>query len=371
MTEARDRERTGVASAPGRVNLMGEHTDYNQGLVLPMPIPQQTKVELRQRADDRVLVTSAAFERTASYRLGSEQRRKEWIDYIQAVTDILRRHSHLLTGFEARISSDVPLGAGLSSSASLTVALLRVLRAVFALSIDDYELARLARAAEVEFVGVPIGMMDPLVVSLGQAGGALFIDTRASTVTPVAIPAEIEVVVIDSGVKHALDSGEYRTRRDECARAAQQLCVSSLREFAPEHEARLCELEPRLQRRVRHILSENERVVRTLQALRQRDCSQLGLLFMQSHISMRDDYEVSTPEIDQLVEIAFEQPGILGARLTGGGFGGSVVMLADRGQGLRAAHDIAAEYAHASGMRPRVLLPREEALVDEAPDRST
>ncbi len=347
-----------TARAPARVNLIGEHTDYNSGYVLPMPIPQQTTVHLASRSDGLVQLTSLEQEgEPARYALGEEKPTKTWIDYIQGVTRALSTHDHVIGGFDATIESNVPMGAGLSSSAALEVAMLRALRSAFDLSLDDLEIARLGQEAEVDFVGVPVGIMDQMASSLGTQGSALLIDTRSLRTQEVRIPASLEVLVLASGVTHAHGTGDYRRRREECTRATQMLGVSSLRDLSLEDLKRMHRLEPVLARRVRHVLSENERVLRTVDALANEDVAELGALFAASHASMRNDFEISVPEIDLLVELGRSCEGVVAARLTGGGFGGSVVMLAERGKGVSAARNIAEQYAQKSGRDPTILLP--------------
>jgi galactokinase len=345
------------ASAHGRVNLIGDHTDYNGGFVMPMLIPHATRVSLRPRTDRQVNASSTAMLSAESYRLGDERLRRTWADYVQGVTFALREYGCSFPGFDLQIDSNVPSGAGLSSSAALEIALLRALREAFDLALDDVQLARLGRAAETDFIGVPIGIMDQLVASIGRPGEALFIDTRSLTTAVVAIPSELEVAVIDSGVAHDHSQNEYRKRREDCERAARALGLESLRDFAPGDEPRVAELEETLRRRVRHVLSENARVLRLMAAFEQSDIEAIGATFARSHASLRDDYEVSTPEIDQLVQLASDSTDVVGARLTGGGFGGSVVLLVRRGTGRSAADRVAREYASSSGKQPRVLLP--------------
>ncbi|HYO51443.1 galactokinase, partial [Archangium sp.] len=212
-----------VAHAPGRVNLIGEHTDYNGGFVLPMAIPQQTHVELRRRQDRRVRAFSTNKSRSGEilqFELGHESSRKSWLDYVQGVTQVLRREGHALSGFDLRITSDVPLGSGLSSSASLDVSLLRGLREAFSLHLDDVRLALLGQRVEVDFVGAPVGVMDPMASSIAGLGSALFLDTRNMSFERVPLPSGLDPVIINSGVAHNHSAGDYRVRRAECERAA-------------------------------------------------------------------------------------------------------------------------------------------------------
>jgi galactokinase len=350
-------EPAALASAPGRVNLMGEHTDYNEGLVLPMAIPQRTYVALAPRNDARVELRSDAYaDEACAYEVGCERRTATWIDYVQGLTRELWRRGALVQGFAAQVFSDLPRGAGLASSAALVVALARALRTAFGLLLSDVEIAQLGRSAEVSFVGAPVGIMDPLAASMGRAGEALFIDTRTLETSAVSLPAELATIVIASGTTHAHGTGDYRVRRAECERAARLLGVGSLRELEGGLPARLAALPAPLGQRVRHVLDENERVRATIDALKRCDREALGALFLASHASQRDAFEVSVPPIDRLVELGCEE-GASGARLTGGGFGGSVVMLAEARAAPAIAARVAERYTSETGLTPRILLP--------------
>jgi galactokinase len=275
---------------------------------------------------------------------------------VQGVTRVLAAGGHALGGFDARIASAVPVGAGLASSAALTVALARALRAAFALALDDRSLALAAQRAECDFVGAKVGVMDPLAATLADARSALLIDTRSLAVERIPLPAGMELAAIDSGVAHRHASGGYNTRRAECEEACRRLGVASLRalEEVPGVARRL---PGPLARRVRHVLAENARVRAAVAALRAGDLAALGACLSASHVSLRDDYEVSTPDVDTLVAIAEGTPDVLGARLTGGGFGGAVLVLVRAGEAAALAPRIAAAYATRTGRRPAVLLP--------------
>jgi galactokinase len=347
------------ADAPGRVNLIGEHTDYNGGLVLPIAIPQRTVVELAPSADATVRVASATVGETGEYEVGAEARRGGWLDYVQGVTAVLVAQGHLVGGFDARIASRVPIGAGVSSSAALEVALLRALRAAFALPLDDVALALAGQRAENEFVGARTGVMDQMAASLADTRAALFLDTRSLAVERVALPAGVELVVIDSGVSHGHAAGAYNRRREECERASALLGVALLRDVEASELAALAALPEPLGRRARHVVTENARVRGTVEALRSGDLAALGALLHASHESLRTDFEVSAPELDLLVSLAHGEAGVHGARLTGGGFGGAVLMLVEAGQGVALARRIASRYARASGRRPTLLVPED------------
>ena len=346
-----------MAEAPGRVNLIGEHTDYHQGFVLPTVIPQRTRVQLAARSDRRVRVSSHEVPgHTGEYVIGAETQTRTWLDYVQGVTHVLHSVTGL-SGFDLRIESTIPIGAGLSSSAALEVSLLRALRHLHGLTFDDVELARLAHAAETEFVGAPVGIMDQMACSLGRKDEALFLDTRTLTYEPVTIPMTAELVVINSGITHQHAHGEYATRRRESFDAAALLGVSWLRDVTPSHLAAVDALPSRLAARARHVVSENYRVQQAVDALRAGDLVTVGALFNASHCSMRDDYETSTPEIDCLVDLAASHPDVFGARLTGGGFGGSVVILVAAGMGSAVANHVLRGYRAAGAPRGTILLP--------------
>jgi galactokinase len=346
------------ASAPGRVNLIGEHTDYNGGFVLPTTIPQQTHVELQTRPDQTVTVRSANAQSPGTFTLGAEQRAGTWVDYVQGLTWALGLDGYTgVKGFDLSITSDVPLGAGLSSSASLEVAVLRALRRAFELELDDIKLALLGQRAENDFVGARCGIMDQMAASLADAGSALFLDTRSLAFRRVPLPVEADLVVVHSGVSHAISGGDYNTRRAECEEAARRLGVPQLRDVPLENVRKVDQLPEPLNRRARHVITEHARVLQAVEALEGNDLTWLGRLFAASHASMRNDFEVSVPEVDLLVDLAQANPRVYGARLTGGGFGGSIVILARGGEGRAVGERVSAEYAARSGQEPRLLVP--------------
>ena len=347
------------ASAPGRVNLIGEHTDYNGGYVLPTTIPQRTTVELLPRPGGAIRALSVDVgQRTPfDYVVGTEWRRGRWTDYLQGITWVLSKAGFSVGGADILIRSTVPLGGGLSSSAALEIALLRAFREAFSLPIGDVQMATLGQRAENQFVGAPVGVMDQMACTLAGDGEALFLDTRSLEWSVVPMPASAELVVLNSGVAHSHAKGDYRTRRAECEQAAGLLGVTALRDLGAGDLPRIMSLPEPLGRRARHVVTEDDRVLAAVKALSAGDVESLGRLFYASHESMRNDYEVSIPEIDLIVDLARATPDVYGARLTGGGFGGSVVMLARPGRGRAAAVAIAAEYAAKAGKKATVLVP--------------
>ena len=358
------RQPDALAEANGRVNLIGEHTDYNDGFVLPMAVPLATRVAIARRPDGVVRLSSREVDtgQIREYQIGAEQSEKDWPDYVKGITHVLAQAGHALTGFDATIETDLPLGSGLSSSAALEIAMLRVLRAAYGLDLDDLTMAKLGQRAEVDFVGARVGIMDQLSASLGDETHALFVDTRSLEYSRVPLPDDIEVVVINSGVSHSNVAGDYNTRRAECERACGLLGVTSLRDVQMTDLDRVSSLPAPFDRRARHVITENQRVLDAVSALRAGSITDLGPLLGASHASMRDDYEVSVPEIDLLVELANAHPETIGARLTGGGFGGSILVLARRGSGSEFGQSVVARYREQTGQPGQLLVPRPDVV---------
>jgi galactokinase len=322
-----------VASAPGRVNLIGEHTDYNDGFVLPCAIGFQTLVAVSPRDDDTVLALALDWDSqldafSLSERIEFNETRP-WCNYVRGVCFEMVSRGHTLPGCNIAITGNVPQGAGLSSSASLEIALVRALAAASGISIDGREMAIIGQAAENDFVGCACGIMDQLISAEGRAGSAVLIDCRNLELTPLAIPEKLSLLIVNSNVRRGLVDSEYNTRRKQCETAARHFGKASLRDL--DLDTLLAEssgLEPVAARRARHVLEENRRVLDTVVAFRNGDIPRIGSLMAASHRSMRDLFEITTPEIDALVEMIKEVAGERGgARMTGGGFGGCVVAL--------------------------------------------
>jgi galactokinase len=346
-----------TASAPGRVNLIGEHTDYNGGAVLPTVVPRRTTVDLGRRPDRRVVVHTTFGDARATYLLGTEARGRDCFDYVRGCTWALAEAGLGAPGMDVAIESTVPAGSGLASSAALEVALLRAVRELAGLALDDVALARLAHRAESGFVGARVGLMDQMAASLADEASLLYIDTRTLAAERVPLPPSVELVVVDSGIRHAHVAGGYNARRAECERAAALLGVDHLCALGVAALDRVARLPPPLDRRVRHVVTEHARVGATVAALRAGDVERVGQLMLASHASQRDDYAVSVPEVDGLVELAWEEPHVYGARLTGGGFGGSVVLLVERGHAAAAAAHVVDRHRRAFGPAAAILVP--------------
>lgn len=313
-----------VSFAPGRVNLLGEHTDYNGGLVLPVTLPMGISVALGPGGGaGNVAIASGARGELELRQLGASAQ-DHWSDYVLGALDL--GGASAKQGIRVAIANDLPVGSGLSSSAALIVAVLRALNALDGIKGDPVETALLARRVENEFVGLPCGIMDQYAVSVGRPGHALFLDTLHLTTQSVALPQRHRFAVVHSGAAHKLTDDGYTIRVAETQAACKALGVENLSALSLADLDKLPDLRPPLAARTRHVVTENQRVRDAVAALRAGDMAALGAAMIASHQSQRDDYEVSVPEVDALVEAAIEA-GAIGARLTGGGFGGSVVAL--------------------------------------------
>jgi galactokinase len=363
------RERYGRAArifrAPGRVNLIGEHTDYNGGFVLPMAIERETVVAAAPRTDRTVRAYSAGLDEELSFDLDHPHppRRGVWLDYVEGVAQALESRGVKLSGADLVIDSDVPAGAGLSSSAALEISVGLALARVSGREVDGVTLALAGQQAEHTYVGTLCGIMDQFVAALARERHALLIDCRSLEAEPVPLDTtEAAFVVADTRVKHELSSSEYNVRRAECARGVELLRerlpdILELRDVSVADFQQHADVLPDpIRRRCRHIVTENGRTLDAARALRAADLAEMGRLMYESHYSLRDDYEVSSPELDVLVELARALPGVLGARMTGGGFGGSTVSLVRRGALAEFGRALSEGYERATGQRPAILV---------------
>jgi galactokinase len=349
-----------IAQAPGRVNLIGEHTDYNDGFVLPLAIDRGTVVAARLKGDD-IRVYAADFDQedrfTFAERLDAPP--GDWRNYVRGVVALLAEKEIAPQGMELAIAGDVPQGAGLSSSASLEVAVGLAVSALAGAEMDRTQLALLAQRAENEFAGCACGIMDQLVSARAKAEHALLIDCRSLECRPVPLPKSAAVLIVHSGVERGLVDSAYNERRKQCEAAARHFGVQTLRDAEHAHVEGSGALDERVLRRARHVVTENARTVEAADALAGDDMAGLGRLMAESHDSMRDDFEITTPEIDRLVALLQREIGDAGgARMTGGGFGGCVIALlpGDRVEAVVAA--VRAEYRPPNGKPPLIHVCR-------------
>jgi galactokinase len=347
-----------IVRAPGRVNLIGEHTDYNDGFVLPMAIDRATWIALKPRADKRVRLHSLDYDETASFDL--EVLRKcgmSWVEYPKGVAGALQDAGLSLRGWDGIAKCDVPMGAGLSSSASFELATARAFALSSGFEWDASRMALLCQKAENQWVGVNCGVMDQMISAVGKEGHAVLIDCRDLSAEAVPLPAGAVVVVMDTATRRGLVDSAYNERRAQCEAAANEFRVPSLRdvkigEFLPRER----DLDPVVRRRARHVISEIQRTLDAAQAMKQGDSAELGKLMNQSHDSLRDDFEVSSAELNAIVDAARRMPGCLGARMTGAGFGGCAVALvrSDLAEGF--VEGVAADYKKQTGLEPKIYV---------------
>ena len=353
-----------IVRAPGRVNLIGEHTDYNEGFVLPIAIDQATFVAARARPDYtvRVFSTDLAAEDHFSLARIEHNAAQPWSNYVRGVVKGLLARAPSILGADLMIASAVPVGSGLASSAALEVAVGYALQLLNHLDLLSEELALLAQGAENSFVGMQCGIMDQFVATLGRAGHALLLDCRNLSYTRTPLPPDVQVVVCDSGVRHALVNSAYNERRAACHEAVALLKphvpkLTALRDLTPEQLTTHAELlPPTVLPRARHVVTEIHRTLQAAEALGRGDLAGFGALMVASHASLRDDFAVSVPALDTLVELACALPGCYGSRLTGGGFGGSTVSLVSTGAVASFAETLAAQYQARTGNQANILI---------------
>lgn len=338
-----------IASAPGRVNLLGEHTDYNDGFVLPTAIPQRTTVSIGFSADDRHHFYSVELQESVDIA-PTDSPPQGFASYVYGCIRMVEAAGHPVPPLTVFVTSSVPIGSGLSSSAALEVAVLRGLRSLLQLDLDDVKLAQLGQQAEMQYAGVSCGILDQMACSLADSDHMLFLDTRTLDCQLLPFPTGAAMVVIDSGVARSLAASGYNQRRAECEAAAHQLGVKALRDVTDPQQAD--SLPEPIRRRARHVITENNRVLKVLAGI---SAPEFGTLMNASHASLRDDYEVSVPALDRLVEILQTMPNVFGARLTGAGFGGACVALVVAGQAQTIAASALNQYNHA-GYNGRILV---------------
>ena len=353
-----------IYRVPGRVNLIGEHTDYNDGFVMPAAIDLYTRVAIKPRGDRTLRIHSENYSESCEFDLDEPApiARGHWSDYVCGVAVILEHAGYRLRGADLAISSDVPIGAGLSSSAAIEVAAGLAVLENSGIEIDRVELAKLCRQAENEFVGIRCGIMDQFISCCGRAGTALMLDCRSLEYRLLPIPGHVRLVICNTMVKHELAASEYNTRRVECEAAVRYFAerlpvVRALRDVTLDDLARLDgELSDALMRRCRHVISENARVAEAANAFEVGDLEVLGRLMAESHCSLRDDYQVSCEELDVMIELASQVEGVYGSRMTGGGFGGCTINLVNADRVAQFEESITRGYQQATGISPQIIV---------------
>ena len=351
-----------VVRAPGRVNLIGEHTDYNDGFVLPAAIDLEIRIAYLPSGDDRVELTRLDDGSRDGFLLRTERARAgTWLDYVAGTAWSLAETGAPLNGLRGVVASTLPPNAGLSSSAAIELASAWAMLDDVAVDVDPLTLARLCQRAENDYVGVQCGLMDQFAEACGVAGAAVLLDCRSLDWRPVPLPEDIRLVVLHTGSKRQLDGSEYNLRRSQCEAAVAAIAlddpaVRSLRDVTPFHlSAARTRMDPVAYRRAEHVVTENQRVIKAVAALESGDLAEVGVAFAASHASLRDRFEVVSPELDAMVEIAISVPGVVAARMTGAGFGGCTINLVrpEAIDGLRAV--VEREYPARTGLQPMVL----------------
>lgn len=353
-----------IARAPGRVNLIGEHTDYNDGFVMPMAIDREVRVAVRRRADRLVRLVSVNYHAHSEFSLDEvvHDPDQTWSNYERGVVQILLDSGASLGGFDMAIVGDVPEGAGLSSSAAVEVATLTALNSLFGLGLAPFEVAKLGQRAEREFVGVSCGIMDQAISAVGRAGHAMLLDCRSLETTLVPLGSDLAVVVTDTAVTRGLVGSAYNDRRAECEGASAHFAtvypgVRALRDVnEAQIRAHAHELTDVVAKRARHVVTENARVINAGEAFRRGDLPEVGRLMYASHESLRDDFEVTVPELDLLVDLSRSKTGVFGARMTGAGFGGCIVALVKPDAVASYVEQVATQYRTETGLTPRVFV---------------
>ena len=353
-----------IFCAPGRVNLIGEHTDYNDGFVLPCAIEFATRVAIATRPDQKLVVRSAEFAQGFEFDLQNLPQKAHgvWPDYVVGVAVMFRNAGHVLHGANLLVHGDVPIGAGLSSSAAIEVATALALLTLIDVTLPLPEIAKFCQRAENEFVGARVGIMDQFVSCLGKAGHALLLDCRSLDFELVPVPEQVKLVICNTMVKHELAGGEYNRRREECEEGVRMLSksipgIKALRDVTPQQlSSAIDAMPPVIYNRCLHVVEEIQRVLQAVDCLRSGNLNQMGQLMSASHRSLRDLYEVSCRELDVMVEAAEGLPGYYGGRMTGGGFGGCTINLVASEHSETFRECIAERYREQTGISPEIYV---------------
>jgi len=345
---------THVSRAPGRINIIGEHTDYNDGFVLPAAIDRAIYIAGKVRGDNKVGVQSLDYHGATTFSLNQlrDDSLPEWTRYLRGALWVLQEEGHKLRGMDLTIAGNVPGGAGFSSSAAVEVAMFEIASALLGIQLTQKQKALLGVQVEHKFIGIRTGVMDQMISALGQADHALLIDCRSLATTAVPIPSGVTLVALDTGKRRQLVESEYGKRREQCEEAASILGVKALRDVTPEQLAAQADKLPEvIAQRASHVVNENARTLAAVDALRRGDLVKVGRLINESHTSLRDLYEVSIHELDVMAELAQRTEGCYGARMMGGGFGGAVIALVQDGAVARLTEDVARAYNAATHLQ--------------------
>ena len=359
-----------IVRAPGRVNLIGEHTDYNDGFVLPMAIDRAFWIALTPRADSQVRVRSLDLEVDSAFDLHSLAKGEGWLEYIKGVANELQKAGYKLSGFDAVTTGDVPRAAGLSSSAAVELATARAFAAVSGFAWDAAQMAKISQKAENQWVGVNCGIMDQMASAASKEGFALFLDCRTLEFQHAPLPENTSVVILDTSTRRGLVDSAYNERRSQCEEAARWFGVKALRDVSVDEFEKSSGLSEIVMKRARHIITENARVLEAVKVMKAGNVKRLGELFNASHTSLRDDFEVTNKALDQIVECAQEQPSCYGARMTGAGFGGCAVALVQEENAQEFTNAVSAAYKQRSGLDASVYVCKASegaSLVKERP----
>jgi galactokinase len=356
---------THIIRAPGRVNLIGEHTDYNDGFVFPMAIDRAIWMAIRPRDDRQIEFHSVDFDDPVKFSLIDIQHQESWGEYVTGMAWALENAGYQLSGWDAVMLSDIPIGAGLSSSAALEMAVAKAFALVSGWIFEPQKMALIGQQAENEWVGANTGIMDQMIIASAQADHALIIDCRDLSTQQIPLPAGTKIIIMDTATRHSHTDSGYNERREQCEIAAAHFGVSHLRDVTlPDFNLVADELDMLPGKRARHVISENERVLAAAQAMSAGDAEKMGALMNASHISMRDDFEITNDELNIIVELAQSQPGCYGARMTGGGFGGCAVALVQDDAADSFVENTRQNYQEKTGLKPEIYVCKASGGVD-------
>jgi galactokinase len=345
-----------VVRAPGRVNLIGEHTDYNDGFVLPIAIDRAVRIALKPTFSQQVVLHALDLNQSAEFSLKNiKHENQEWVEYFKGMACALQQAGYSLSGWEGTIASSIPIGAGLSSSAALELATARAFAAVSGFPWEAVKMAQIGQQAERDWVGVNCGIMDQMISAMGRAGHALLMDCRSLKTELVPLPPDMAIVVLDTATRRGLVDSAYNERRQQCNMAARFFGVPALRDVSRvELDANTAALDPIVHRRARHVIGENMRTRQAVRAMSQKDARALGQLVNASHISLRDDFEVSSLQLDQMVDCAQQDSACYGARMTGAGFGGCAIAIVQTDAVRNFCETVTINYQKTTGLKPEI-----------------